>query len=421
MKIKITLLTIIILITGYFPAPALLRSSTNYGLQTDTSDQGGAKSTSASYIIRQGSAGQLGAVGDSDSTNYSAGQGYIYTTNTRPATPESLAQYKANGTTSIPWPAGWTNTSSEVMKMGISDYDPGDILTPQIEVQLSTEVFTNHPSFEGGSYNYSGSTLTASVTATSMQHAKGYLWQARTKDLENYYSDWKVMGGSPSDYLIDLVPPGSPESLQGWASPETVPTYVYLAWLAASDPDSGVAGYNMYRSLTPGSGYTKESTDLIPDLSTSDATVILGTDYYYVMTAQDNAGSEGIYSNQASAPLMGLTREAVVDAPGGYGGGSHDPVPGATITAKIYYHNKGFARATDISLTDKIPSYTQFELGSATGESITAVQYSSDEGTTWNYVPSGAYVDPAVTNVRWLSTDMSSGQNSQARYGTVIR
>jgi uncharacterized repeat protein (TIGR01451 family) len=254
-----------------------------------------------------------------------------------------------------------------------------------------------------------------------MQHVKGYLWQARTKDLENYYSDWKVMGGSPSDYLVDLVPPGSPESLQGWASPETVPTYVYLAWLAASDPDSGVAGYNMYRSLTPGSGYIKESTDLIPDLSTSDATVILGTDYYYVMTAQDNAGSEGIYSNQASAPLMGLTREAVVDAPGGYGGGSHDPVPGATITANIYYHNKGFARATDITLTDKIPSYTQFELGSATGESITAVQYSSDEGTTWNYVPSGAYVDPAVTNVRWLSTDMSSGQNSQARYGTVIR
>jgi hypothetical protein len=423
MKIKITLLTIIILVTGYFPLYAALRQGSNYGLQTDTSDQGGNKSTSTNYILRQGSAGQSGAAGKSDSTNYSAGQGYIYTTNTKPATPESLAQYKANGTTSIPWPAGWTATSTEVMKMDLSDYDPGDILTPQIEVQLSTEAFTNTPSFEGASYDYSGTTLTASVTAASLEHAKTYIWQARTKDQENFYSDWKTMGGSPFDFGIDLLAPPSVEVFWATASPEPNPAYVYFTWEAVSDSGSGVAGYNLYRSTTPGSGYSKLQS-LVPGTSTTDATVLpLGTDYYYVIRAEDYAGGEGINSAQASAPYIGLTREVAVTAPtgGGYTGNITDAVPGSIIKYNMYFTNRGFAVSANINIINKIPSYTEFKIGSATGEAGPSVYYSNDNGASFTYTPSGTAVDPAVTHIKWVCANISSGASRKVEFSVVIR
>ena len=399
---------------------AARRESTNYGIQSDSANEGGAKSSSSTYIIRQGSAGQ-GAVGQSDSSGYGAGQGYIFTTNTKPATPETLEQFKADGTTSIPWPAGWTNTTTEVMKFDIKDYDPGDVLTPQIEVRLSGESFTGTPSFEGSTYNYSGITLNASVPATPMVHAQSYIWQARTKDLENYYSEWVTMSGTP-DYRVDLVPPGSSELLVANATPEPDPTAVHLTWEAGTDPLSGVAGYNLYRSTTPETGYVKIMS-LIPDLATIDATVALGTDYYYVLTTQDNAGSESIYSNQASAPYLELTREVSVVAPisGGYTGSPEDAVPGSTIRYIIYYSNTGFALSTSIEVVDKIPEFTEFKVGTATGEAVTQVKYSNDNGATFTYTPSGTYVDPAVTNIKWYCEDLNSGDTKTVEFSVVIR
>jgi uncharacterized repeat protein (TIGR01451 family) len=402
------------------PASAALRSGTDYQLQTDSANQGGTKSTSANYIVRQGAAGQ-GAAGKSDSANYSAGQGYIYTTNTKPATPESLAQYKADGTTLIPWPAGWTFTSTEVMKMTIKDYDPGDILLPQIEVQLSGESFANAPSFEGSAQNYGGTTLAATITATSMEHAKTYIWQARVKDLENFYSDWVAKGGDP-DYRVDLVPPASSELLTAFATPEPSPVKVYLTWEAGLDALSGVAGYNLYRSPTPGSGYSRIQY-LVSGLSTNDAAVSLGTDYYYVMRTQDLAGGESGNSIQASAPYLAITREGAVVSPvgGGYSGSAADAVPGSTINYIMYYTNLGFAVSTSIEVVDRIPEYTDFKIGTATGEAVTQVKYSNDSGATFTYTPSGTYVDPAVTHVKWLCGDVSSGATGKVEFSVVIR
>lgn len=401
---------------------AALRSGTDYGLQTDSSNQGGTKSTSTNYTLRQGSAGQLGAVGKSGSTNYTAGQGYIYTTNTKPATPESLAQYKADGTTAIPWPAGWTFTSTEVMRMSIRDYDPGDVLLPQIEVRLTGESFSGTPSFEGGTYNYSGVSLTASVSATSMEHAKYYLWQARVKDLENYYSDWAALAGSPCDYRVDLVPPASSELLTAFATPEPSPVNVFLTWEAGTDALSGVAGYNLYRSPTPGSGYSRIQY-LISGLNTYDATVSPGNDYYYVMRTQDLAGGESVNSMQASAPYLAITREAAVVAPvgGGYSGSASDAVPGSTISYIIYYTNWGFAVSTSIEVVDRIPEYTDYKIGTATGEAVKEIKYSNDNAATFDYTPVGSYIDPAVTHVKWLCNDVSSGASGKIEFSVVIR
>jgi hypothetical protein len=404
------------------PASAALRSGTDYKLQTDSANHGGTKSTSTNYILRQGTAGQLGAVGKSNSTNYSAGQGYIYTTNAKPATPESLAQYKADGLTIIPHPAGWTNTSTEILKGGISDYDPGDVLTPQVEVRLASESFTGAVSYEGSNYNYSGTTVSATTAATGMGHNRSYIWQIRSKDLENYYSDWATLAGSPSDYRTDFVPPGSSEVLTAVATPEPSPTQVYITWEAAADGLSGIAGYNLYRSTTPGSGYVKIAS-LISGLTTTDASVYLGSDYYYVLKAEDLAGGESEFSRQASAPYIYITREAVVTAPvaGGYGGGAADAVPGAALKYLIYYINRGFAVSTSVAIIDKIPPFTQFKMGSATGNDLSSVQYSNDGGATFIYTPSGTYVDGNVTHVKWLCNNISSGTTKRVEFSVVIR
>lgn len=228
----------LIIVSG--AALAALRESTNYKLQTDVTDSGGTKSTSTNYIIRQGAAGQSSPVGGSDSTNYSAEQGYIFTINTKPSTPSALAQYKSDGVTPIPWPGGYSNTLTEVMKMSMDDPDPGDVLTPQIEVLLSGESFSDTPSFEGSAYNYSGTTVTGSVQATSMQNGSSYIWQARVKDQENFYSAWVIMGGAP-DFIVDNAPPDAPtltSPTSGSATNDTTPT---LSWSAVT----GAASYEI--------------------------------------------------------------------------------------------------------------------------------------------------------------------------------
>lgn len=421
MKTKYLTILLIVLLT--VAALASVRSGTTYKMQSDVIDSGGKKSSGTTRINRVGSSGQLTPIGKNSGSSYIDHAGYVYQTNSRPNTPESLSQYKDGGVIVIPWPAGWTNTTTEVLKADISDPDPGDILVLEVEVQLSGEAFTDLPSFESGSIDYSGTTINASVSATDMEHAKSYIWQARVKDLENYYSDWVTLNGDP-DYRVDLVPPGIPLYLLAFASPESSPSYVYLTWTATTDPVSGLAGYNVYRSVnSPGSNYS-EYYSLLSETSTQDAGVSVGTDYYYVVAAEDQAGNVGTYSNQGSAPHIYLTREADVDAPvvGGYTGQPTDSVPGSTITFSIYYTNNGFAIASSVEVVDKVPPYTEFDLDSATGEAISDIKYSDDNGATFTYTPSGTYVDGNVTHVKWLCLDISSSTEAKkVEYGVVIR
>ena len=75
---------------------------------------------------------------------------------------------------------------------------------------------------------------------------------------------------------------------------------VALSWTAST---STVSGYNVYRSTTSGSGYTKVNSSLVPGETYTDSTVSSGTTYYYVTTAVDSSGDESAYSNQASAVI----------------------------------------------------------------------------------------------------------------------
>jgi len=98
--------------------------------------------------------------------------------------------------------------------------------------------------------------------------------------------------------------------------------------------------------------------------------------------------------------------------------------PGQDITYTVNASNgAGLTPASAIVVTDPIPAYTGFRVGSATFAPGTSTLtgtpiYSNDNGATWTYTPAGggctapAGYDFCVTNVRWTTTGtMPSGTN----------
>lgn len=74
---------------------------------------------------------------------------------------------------------------------------------------------------------------------------------------------------------------------------------VHLTWNPSS---SVVAGYRVYRSLSPNNGLQLISS-LLPSTAYDDATVVSGTTYYYAVTAVDPSGVESSDSNEATAAV----------------------------------------------------------------------------------------------------------------------
>ncbi len=94
-----------------------------------------------------------------------------------------------------------------------------------------------------------------------------------------------------ANFEIDTAP-AAPMNLEA----EAGSGIVTLDWSDNSEAD--LAGYNIYRSITPGSGYVKQNVSLLSDSNFTDSSVINGTPYYYVVTAVDDANNESGYSNE---------------------------------------------------------------------------------------------------------------------------
>jgi glycosidase len=92
---------------------------------------------------------------------------------------------------------------------------------------------------------------------------------------------------------VDLTPLASPTSLVALAGDG----YVDLTW----DAVPGAAGYYVYRSLVTAGGYSRLNGLPITGAEFTDATVLNGHPYYYVVTSVDLAGNESPRSNEASA------------------------------------------------------------------------------------------------------------------------
>ncbi|MFA5555013.1 MAG: fibronectin type III domain-containing protein, partial [Phycisphaerae bacterium] len=115
-----------------------------------------------------------------------------------------------------------------------------------------------------------------------------------------------VKAGGPAD-----LPPAAPTNLTATAGNNLVS----LDWDDNSEAD--LAGYDVYRSETQGSGYSKINGSLVIDSDYIDYTAENWTTYYYVVKAVDNGTNESGYSNEASATPDFQNCDDVKD--GGYG------------------------------------------------------------------------------------------------------
>jgi len=75
---------------------------------------------------------------------------------------------------------------------------------------------------------------------------------------------------------------------------------VDLSWLAGT---SSAVGFDVYRGTQSGGPYTRLNSSLVTPMSYSDANVLSGQTYYYVVTDVDSSGLESSYSNEAFAAV----------------------------------------------------------------------------------------------------------------------
>lgn len=116
-----------------------------------------------------------------------------------------------------------------------------------------------------------------------------------------------VMNGAGADG-IEPEPPLAPTGLTATAGFAPV-------WLDWNDNnESDLAGYNIYRSTTSGSGYGKLNSSLLNDSNYTDNNTPLDTTYYYVVTAVDVNSNASDYSNEVFSGLYGdFTGNGIVE------------------------------------------------------------------------------------------------------------
>jgi fibronectin type 3 domain-containing protein len=102
----------------------------------------------------------------------------------------------------------------------------------------------------------------------------------------------------------DTEAPAAPTGLNAQAGEGIV----QLDWNDNSEPD--LAGYNIYRSTTSGSGFAKLNSSPLADSAYTDIQVSNGTRYYYVVTAVDTSSNESLCSAEVSAMPMDTTPPA---------------------------------------------------------------------------------------------------------------
>ncbi|MBN1477193.1 family 10 glycosylhydrolase, partial [Candidatus Sumerlaeota bacterium] len=210
----------------------------------------------------------------------------------------------------------------------------------------------------------------------------------------------------------DTTPPAAPTGLAATGGDGQVS----LEW--NDNGESDLAGYNVYRSTTSGSGHTQINGSLVTSSNYVDSTVTNGTTYYYVVTAVDTSTNESGNSAEASAtPTAGAT-EVIVDnddgSPAytetgtwttsgstGYNGGTYRfATAGAAATATwnatlsaagncevFVFYRAGTNRATS----------TRYEIATSSGTQVATVDQTQNS-MTW--VSLGVYTfDAGATSI----------------------
>ena len=150
----------------------------------------------------------------------------------------------------------------------------------------------------GGPYTQVNGALvgTNAYTDTGLTNGTTYYYVVTAVDTSNNESPNSNQASvTPSSSLPDTTPPAAPTGLNAAGNDGSVS----LSWNANGEGD--LSGYNVYRSTTSGSGYTKLNGSVVTGTSYNDGGVTNGTTYYYVITAVDTSSNESGSSAEANA------------------------------------------------------------------------------------------------------------------------
>jgi|GEM_PF-283760 len=182
-----------------------------------------------------------------------------------------------------------------------------------------------------------GSLLTSSnYTDNSVTNGTTYYYVVTATDTNSNESDYS---GEASATPADTTAPAAPTGLTATAGNAKV----LLDWNTNSEGD--LAGYNIYRSTTSGSGYSKLNGSLLSSSDYNDTGVTNGTTYYYVVTAADTASNESDYSSQASATPAGTSTITIQENTTGFCSCNGDP----NESSNSGYTGTGYVNTTNSS------------------------------------------------------------------------
>jgi len=170
----------------------------------------------------------------------------------------------------------------------------------------------------------------------------------------------------------DSTPPSAPSGLAATGGDGSVS----LDWSNNSEGD--LDGYNVYRSTTSGSGYTKLNGSLLASSDYTDNSVSNFTTYYYVVTAVDDSSNESSNSSEDSATPEDVTAPS---APTGLVATAGD------ATVSLDWNNNGEGDLDGYNVyrsTTSGSGYSQLN-----GSLLTSSDYTDNSvtnGTTYYYV-----------------------------------
>jgi fibronectin type 3 domain-containing protein len=239
--------------SGYVKINGSLAAASVY---TDTTVNAG---TTYYYVVRavDGTSQESGNSNQDSATPYNA----------PPAAPSGLVGVGGNSIVTLSWTP---NTEDDLA--GYSVYRSTSLNGTYTKITPSLISTSNHT--DTGLVN--GTTYYYRVTATD--------------DIAQESAFSNTVSATPGD-----PPPAAPTGLTATPGDKQIS----LDWNNNTEGD--LAGYNVYRSLTSGTGYTKINSSVVTYSHYLDTGRTGNTVYYYVVTAVDLGSNESGYSNQASA------------------------------------------------------------------------------------------------------------------------
>jgi endonuclease I/chitodextrinase len=189
-----------------------------------------------------------------------------------------------------------------------------------------------------------------------------------------------VFEGICSSGSGDTTAPGTPIGLSAIGGDNLVE----LAWTTNNESD--LAGYNIYRSDTSGSGFVKVNSGLVNTNAYTDNSLSANSTYYYLVSAVDSSANESTMSSEVSATTNEVTT----------------PPAGTAWINEFHYDNDG----SDINEFVEIAGSTGTNL---TGWSLVA--YNGNGGTVYKTVNLSGTISDQYSGFGVLSFAASGLQN----------